>query len=157
MTDTPTPRTDKKQIGYTGHLPLSSVVETEFARQLERELTAAQAVIAKLHCTTSRICGAHIGAVDVKLTGNFALGCPCCQRDCAQISLQGYITAKTVEVAEIVELRKDKERLDWLQNTPTDGFIMIMENNTLFDWAVNDKQTLRSAIDAAMKPEDSKP
>ncbi len=52
--------------------------------------------IAKLRCTTDRICGAHIGAVDVHLTGNFALGCPCCQRDCANTSLAGYISSRSL-------------------------------------------------------------
>jgi proteasome assembly chaperone (PAC2) family protein len=80
------------------------------ADEISNHLDDATAENEKLRVTTSRICGAHIGAVDVHLTGNFTLGCPCCQRDCAQISLQGYITAATVAEPANVALCQPAER-----------------------------------------------
>jgi hypothetical protein len=51
--------------------------------------------------------------------------------------------------AEIEELRKDKERLDWLQTLVVEGqVIFLKELNFVYD---RSRKSLRTAIDAARK------
>ena len=56
-------------------------------------------------------------------------------------TIQALRASLARESAEVAELRRDKERLDWLEQG---GFAMLL---------LGPDQTIRDAIDAAMKEE----
>ena len=79
-TETPTPRTDEESGDACEMSGYAQVVSSDFARQLERELTAAQAEIARLKEAGEKM----KSAIKAKWGGSHLSVCQC--RDCQALA-----------------------------------------------------------------------
>lgn len=127
--DTPTPETDLRATTLPagtfgpGNQVSVEIVPAEFARQLERELAAAQARIAELETQLE----AHAWKVSPAMA----------QAQIDQLN------------ARIAELERDRARLDWLEANPI--AVQPIQTYAGLEQCFY-IQTTRAAIDAAMAP-----